>query len=271
MNKNCLQISLVTFLLFTASAVKGQVVHHQHESDSSVSAAESFQAEMSFPDEIRQGQIFPINIFIKDEKGQNVTQFETFQEKLMHLIIVRDDLGFFRHLHPDYKGNGSFLTEAVLPDAGAYALFCDYKPENSGEQISVLKLRVKGTGRAPVVPDTKRTENIVGDVKVTMDFSPKTVKANEETTVAFDLKRVSDDSPLKDLQPFLGEKGHLVVIRKSQELNVNDYIHAHAMKEGKPSAIRFMTKFPVAGVYRLWCQFRYKNRVLTADFWINVE
>ncbi|MBM4272491.1 MAG: hypothetical protein FJ139_10120 [Deltaproteobacteria bacterium] len=271
MNKNCLQIIMVIFLMFTASAVKGQADHPKHESHSSGSAVKSFQAEMSVPDEIRQGRIFPITILIKDEKGRNVTQFETFQEKLMHLIVVSDDLGFFRHLHPDYKGNGSFLTETMFPDAGAYTLFSDYKPENSGEQFSVLKLRVKGTVRPPAVPDTKKTEKIVGDVRVSMDFSPKTVKANEETTVAFDLKMVSDDSPVKDLQPFLGEKAHLVVIRKSEILNANDYVHAHAMKEGETSVIKFMTKFPAAGVYKLWCHFNYKNEVVTADFWINAE
>ncbi len=243
----------------------------KHESHPSGNAAKSFQAEMFVPSEIRQEQIFPITILIKDEKGRNVTQFETFQEKLMHLIIVSDDLGFFRHLHPDYKGNGSFLTETVFPDAGAYTLFSDYKPENSGEQLSALKLRIKGTVRPPAVPDTKKTEKIVGDVKISMDFSPKTVKTNEETIVAFDLKMASDDSPVKDLQPFLGEKAHLVVIRKSEILNTNDYVHAHAIKEGEPSSIKFMTKFPSAGVYKLWCQFNYKNEVVTADFWINAE
>lgn len=95
----------------------------------------------------------------------------------------------------------------------------------------MLKLRIKGTASPLTVPDTK-TEIIVGDVKVSMDVSPKTVKTNEETTVAFDLKMVSDDSPVKGLHPFLGEKAHLVVIRKSEILNVNDYIHAHAMKGG---------------------------------------
>jgi len=271
MKKNYLQVIMVILLMITASTVNGQIDHSKHGSHSSGSVAKSFKAEMSVPSEIRQEQIFPITILIKDEKERNVTRFETFQEKLMHLIIVSDDLEFFRHLHPDYKADGSFLTETSFPDAGEYTLFSDYKPENSGEQISVLKLRIKGTARPLTVPDTKKTEIIVGDVKVSMDVSPKTVKTNEETTVAFDLKMVSDDSPVKGLHPFLGEKAHLVVIRKSEILNVNDYIHAHAMKEGEPSLIKFKTQFPSAGIYKLWCQFNYKNEVVTADFWINVQ
>ena len=270
MNKKCIQIITVMFLMFTTSAVNGQHDHSKAESGPSVSA-KSFQAEMSVPSEISQDQIFPITILIKDEMGRNITQFETFQEKLMHLIVVSDDLGFFRHLHPDYKGNGSFLTETALPDVGAYTLFSDYKPENSVEQLSVLKLRIKGEVRSPADPNTKKTEKIVGDIKVSMNYSPKVVKMNEETTVTFDLKMVSDDSPVKGLQPYLGEKAHLVVIKKSEILNVNDFIHAHAMKEGEASVIKFMTKFPAAGIYKLWLQFNYKNEVVTTDFWINAE
>jgi hypothetical protein len=257
--------------MFTTSAVNGQHDHSAHESGPAVSAAKSFQAELSVPSEISQEQIFPLTILIKDEKGRHVTKFETFQEKLMHLIVVSDDLGFFRHLHPDYKGKGSFFTETALPDTGAYTLFSDYKPENSVEQLSVLKLRIKGEVRSPADPDTKETEKIVGDVKVSMDYSPKTVKMNEETTITFDLKMISDDSPVKGLQPYLGEKAHLVIIRKSGLLNVNDFIHAHAMTEGEASVIKFMTKFPAAGDYKLWLQFNYKNEVVTADFWINAE
>ncbi len=261
----------ILIFLTVAGSAAAQVSHSHHESHSSGATEKSFHAKMSVPDEIMQDQIFPIKIFIQDEKEQSVTQFDTFQEKLMHLIIVSDDLGFFLHLHPDYKENGFFLTETMLPDAGNYTLFCDYKPSNAGEQVSVLKLRVKGTGKSRDVPDTEKNEKIIEDVKVSMNFSPKTVKANEETTLTFSLKQVSDDSPVKELQPFLGEKGHLVVIRKSEVLSASDYIHAHAMKEGEESEIKFMTKFPGADIYRIWCQFNYKNRVLTADFRINAE
>ena len=271
MNKKYLYVGILILLTFTASVVTGQVSHSQHGSHSSLASEKSFQAKMSVPDEIKQKQLFTIKILIQDEKGRNVEHFDIFQEKLMHLIMVSDNFEFFRHLHPYYKGNGVFLTEAMLPDAGAYTLFCDYKPANSAEQLSVLKLRLKGTKKSPVVPDTKKNEKIIEDVKVGISFSPKRVKANEETIIVFNLKQVSDGSPVKELQPFLGEKGHLVVIRKSEVLAANDYIHAHAMKEGKMSEIKFMTKFPRAGIYKLWCQFNHKNKVSTADFWINIE
>jgi hypothetical protein len=47
----------------------------------------------------------------------------------------------------------------------------------------------------------------------------------------FDLKQL-DGKPVTGLEAYLGEKGHLVIIRKSAPLNDKDYIHAHAMKEG---------------------------------------
>ena len=225
---------------------------------------------MSVPDGIRPGESFRIDIHIQDDKGQKVADFDVFQEKLMHLILVNDDLAFFGHLHPVHQGSGHFQTTAILPSVGAYTLFSDYKPAGDKEQISVLKLRMKGTEKSSGVTDMKITEKVVQDTRVRMSFSPKTVKANEDAIVTFDLKQL-DGKPVTGLGPYLGEKGHLVVIRKSAPLTDKDYIHAHAMKEGEASEIKFTTRFPDKGLYKLWCQFNNKGRVLTAHFWINVE
>lgn len=252
------------------SILMAQDAHSQHGAHSEGVIEKLFQAKMSVPDEIMQGRIFPVEIHIQDDKGQNVPDFDIFQEKLMHLILVSDDLGFFRHLHPGYKGNGYFLTETILPAAGYYTLFCDYKPAGQKEQISVLKLRIKGTEKTSEVADTKRTEKTVEDTRIRLNVSPKKVRPNEETTIIFDLEQVADGVAVKGLQPYLGEKGHLVIIKKSTVFTTNDYIHAHAMKEGEASEIKFMARFPDTGFYKLWCQFNSGGKILIADFWINV-
>jgi hypothetical protein len=153
---------------------------------------------------------------------------------------------------------------------GGYTLFSDYKPAGDREQISVLKLRMKGTEKSSGVTDMKITEKVTQDTRVRMSFSPKTVKANEDTIITFNLKQL-DGKPVTGLGPYLGEKGHLVVIRQSVPLTRKDYIHAHAMKEGEVSEIKFTARFPDKGLYKLWCQFNNKGRILTADFWINIE
>ncbi|MBA4397984.1 MAG: hypothetical protein C0394_11475 [Syntrophus sp. (in: bacteria)] len=262
-------LAMVTWMAFTAASV-GQDSHKHHGAASAVKER-VFQAKISAPVEIAPGQSFSAVINIQDDKGQAVTDFDIFQEKLMHLILVRDDLAFFSHLHPEYQGKGKFRMDASLPSPGDYTLFCDYLPTGAREQISVLKLRGKGTPPSADRPDAGVTEKRVGDTKVEVSFSPKTVKANQNVAIAFDLKQAASDRPVQGLMPYLGEKGHLVILRKSSPLSAEDYIHAHATKEGGNSQIRFMARFPEAGLYKLWCQFDLGGNVRTADFWIRVE
>jgi len=261
--------AMVTWMAFTPASV-GQD-SHKHHGTAPAAAERNFQAKISAPVEISPGQSFSAIISIQDDKGQAVTDFDIFQEKRMHLILVRDDLAFFSHLHPEYQGKGKFRMETSLPSPGNYTLFCDYLPAGAKEQISVLKLRVKGPLPSADGPNVGVTKKIIEDTKVEISFSPKTVKANRETVVTFDLKRAANDHPVQGLRPYLGEKGHLVILRRSGVLTAGDYIHAHATKEGGASQIRFMTRFPEAGLYKLWCQYDLGGNVHTADFWIRVE
>jgi hypothetical protein len=244
---------------------------HAHHGTASAAAERGFQAKISAPVEISPGQSFSAIISIQDDKGQAVNDFDIFQEKRMHLILVRDDLAFFSHLHPEYQGKGKFRMETSLPSPGNYTLFCDYLPTGAREQISVLKLRVKGPPPSAEEPNVRITTKRIGDTKVEVSFSPKTVNANRETIVNFDLKQAENDLPVRGLRPYLGEKGHLVILRRSGVLAAGDYIHAHATKEGGALQIRFMTRFPEAGYYKLWCQYDLEGNVRTADFWIRVE
>lgn len=56
---------------------------------------------------------------IRTHTGEAVTQFERFQEALMHLIIVSDDFQVFQHLHPRYLGEGQFQVTTPLPQGEA--------------------------------------------------------------------------------------------------------------------------------------------------------
>lgn len=260
---------MATWMAFTPASV-GQDSHTHHGTASAVTER-GFQAKISAPVEIAPGQSFRAIISIQDGKGEAVTDFDIFQEKLMHLILVRNDLSFFNHIHPEYQGRGNFQMETSLPSPGDYTLFSDYLPTEAREQISVLKLRVKGPLPSAEEPNVGITKKMIGDTSVEISFSPKTMKANRETVVNFDLKQAENNLSVRGLRPYLGEKGHLVILRRSVALAAGDYIHAHATKEGGASQIQFMTRFPEAGLYKLWCQYDLGGNVHTADFWIRVE
>jgi hypothetical protein len=96
------------------------------------------------------------------------------------------------------------------------------------------------------------------------------IKAGKEVKLSFDLQDVAKKQPVQDLQPYLGEKGHLVIVRSSSPLTASDYIHAHALKDSLPGQVNFTSNFPQKGTYKLWLQFNRNGKVNTADFWVNV-
>lgn len=211
----------------------------------------------------------PLVIDIQNSDGKVVTSFDRFQEKLMHLIVVSDNLQFFNHLHPTYEGSGRFEVKASFPQSGSYTLFSDYKPTGQKEQVSVLKTQVPGASLPPPAIDLSRTK-VFANTEVNLTSSNPTLKAGQETTLTFDLREKFNNQPLADLQPYLGEKGHLVILRQSSTLTAADYIHAHAAKDTPASRVHFMTTFPQPGRYKLWGQFNRNGKIVVADFWMNV-
>jgi hypothetical protein len=248
--------------------------NHGHDAHSTNQASHLNQsvfakAELTTPGNIAPNTDVPLTIKIQDSTGKAIENFDKFQEKLMHLIMVSDDLQFFSHLHPNYKNKGRFEIKSQFPQPGNYTFFCDYKPSGKSEQISVLKVQVPGNTLSPSKINLSHTKTFA-NTKVDLILSQTKVKAGEEVTVMFHLEDTANNQPVTDLQPYLGEAGHLVIVRQSPVLTEANYIHAHALKGTPAGKIHFMTRFPQPGMYKLWGQFQRNGEVVTADFWVNV-
>lgn len=228
------------------------------------------QAKLIVPPQIKSTQSVPLAINIQDKAGKAVNSFDSFQDKQMHLIVVSDDLRFFQHVHPTFKGNGRFEVNPDFPAPGSYTLFSDYKPAGEKEQVSVEKLTIPGNVPLPTELEKFSNTKILAGTKVNLKLAEANIKAGKEVKLSFDLEEAAKNQPVKDLQPYLGEKGHLVIVRSSSPLTVSDYIHAHALKDSSPGQVNFMSSFPQKGTYKLWLQFNRKGKVNTADFWVNV-
>ncbi len=227
------------------------------------------KAKLTLPDAIAPNQSIPLAINIQDSAGQPVSRFDLFQEKLMHLIVVSDDLQFFSHIHPQYKDRGQFDIQASLSKPGNYTLFSDYKPAGDDERVSLMQLSVEGTQKIPAKID-KSTTKYFGKTKVIFSTDQKQIKANKLVDLEFDLKDTSSNVPITDLQPYLGKSGHLVIIKQSTTLTKDDYIHAHASEGKVLNRVDFETEFPEPGKYKLWGQFNRNGEIVTADFWVDV-
>lgn len=240
--------------------------HTSHEAKTKITT----QAKLTAPPNLAPNQPVNLVINVQDTVGKSIDKFDTFQEKLMHLIIVRDDLATYDHIHPTYKGNGRFEVSANFASPGNYSLFSDYKP--SGQQETVSLMQVKIPGSIPLPKNLEKFEKIkvLSNTKVNLNVAAKDIQAGKEVTLNFDIKDAANNQAVKDLQPYLGERGHLVILKSSSPLTVSDYIHAHAVKNSADGQIEFITSFPQPGTYKLWMQFQRNGKVDTADFWVNV-
>lgn len=251
-----------------AATAEAASTGHEHPSDHAASPAT--QAKLISTAAIAPNQPTPITLEIQDRQGQAIPKFDRFQEKLMHLIVVSNDLQFFSHIHPEYKQKGRFEVAITLPKAGKYTLFSDYKPAGEAEAVSTMPIQAAGSPPASPDIDLSRTKTL-GDLNVNLDLSQSQPKAKQPVTLTFNLQTAQTRQPVTDLQPYLGERGHLVILKQSPALSRADYIHAHALPVAQEGQVQFKTTFPEAGRYKLWGQFNHNGQIVTTDFWLEVS
>ncbi|MFM7365047.1 MAG: hypothetical protein ACKO11_11260 [Cuspidothrix sp.] len=269
-------ILFVTALLFTSacsSSVKSPQNHDEHSMENTNHEHHSpvnTKAKLTPFEKLAPNQPVNLAIDIQDSTGKPVTKFDIFQEKIMHLIVVSDDLRNFDHIHPEYKNNGRFQISVTFPEPGNYIMFSDYKPAGQKEVISLTNISIPGAVTLPKnLEKFTKTKNL-SDTKVNLNIFQKTIQAGKDITLTFNIQN-NKNQPVTDLQPYLGEKGHLVIIKSSSPLTVGDYIHAHAIKNTANDKVEFHTNLPKSGTYKMWMQFNRNGKIKTADFWINVE
>lgn len=229
--------------------------------------AENIKAKfMLSNDQPQPNQNATITVRIQDKDGNPVNDFDVQHEKLMHMIIVRKDLSYFNHIHPDYKGNGEFTITTQFPTAGEYEIISDIAPTGIGAMSKSEWITVQGTAPAaqPINPDPKLTKEVDGK-EVTLSINH--LMANMELELNFNIKDAQTKQPITDLQPFLGAVGHVVILNDKG----GEYLHVHPAEENSsgPDA-KFMATFPHSGVYKIWGQFQQNGKVVTVDFVIEV-
>jgi hypothetical protein len=251
--------------------------HHQHSPNAdhsgeghSTPPQTPTQAQLTVAGPIAANQPVSLGIDIQDSGGNTVSEFDIVHEKTMHLIVVSDDLQFFSHVHPTQNQAGQFEVEKIFPSGGNYTLFADYKPTGDAQRVSVLKTAVEGDP-APEAPMTFARSQTLGDTQVSLMLPSEAIVAGESVTLAFHLEDVQTQALVSDLQPYLGELGHLVIIKQSDSPTETDYIHAHPMPNHGPGHLEFMTQFPEPGNYKMWGEFNRQGEIIAAEFWVTVD
>ena len=237
--------------------------HHGHAAEASSSV---LMAEVE-PPKFQAGEPVTLKLMIHRPDGSMVSDFETVHEKKVHLIIVREGLDEFAHIHPEIDQAGNMTVQFKFPVAGKYFLYADHKPAGEMQSTAVATVDVAGDPPPPQmlrpnVPGTVKSENITANVSV------DSAQADGETKIAFTLTH-HEGKPITDLEPYLGAMGHLVVISADGKR----YVHAHPLDADKATrnAVEFEAYFPTVGLYKGWGQFQRAGEVQTLPFVIEVK
>ena len=202
------------------------------------------------PDEVAaEGQLA---FRIVNERGATVKDFDVEHARRMHLIVVRRDLSGFQHLHPEQTKDGGWTVPLRLDGAGTHRVFADFS--SGGESYTLgTDLQREGRFTARELPHPAQAVRTDTGLEVRLEQARGEVRF----TVFDDGRRV------RDIEPYLGARGHLVALREGDLA----FLHVHPESEASEgSDIRFAVEYPSKGRYRLFLQFKVDGRVHTAAF-----
>jgi hypothetical protein len=220
--------------------------------------------------QLSPGEPGQLRFQVVGEDGRVVRDFEVEHEKRLHLIVVRDDLRGFQHLHPRMSADGSWSTPVTLREPGSYRVFADFKHQG---QNRTLARTVTVEGAAEPLPLPAPAGQATTATGYTVHLSESLGAGSP--VLSFHVAR---DGQGVELQDYLAAKGHLVALRKGDLAYVHTHpgsgggAHAghggaHAGHGATPGgAVPFETAFPSRGRYRLFFQFKHEGRVHTAAF-----
>ena len=204
---------------------------------------------------LRAGRAERFTFRVVDASGRIVRNFDVEHERRMHLIVVRRDLSGYQHLHPRQARDGSWAVRLRLPDPGAHRAYADFARDGEPQTLGV-DLTVPGDFEPRSLPEPSTTAHAGDDYEVELD----------DGDMRFVVRR--NGRVLSDIEPYLGARGHLVVLREGDLA----YLHVHPESDASAGRdIRFGVDYPSEGRYGLFLQFKHEGRVHTAVFTRDTE
>lgn len=242
--------------------------HGGHGAEEQPAAESNLKASFTFASgTAKANEDTELSIQITDQDGTPVNDFDINHEKLLHLIIVNHDLSYFNHIHPEFKGNGTFTIDTAFPTGGEYKVFADFVPKGGSSMTLSEWVKVEGKEEAheAVQADSKLVKDVEGKE---VELSLSSTKPAEDVTLIFNILDAQSKEGIGNLEPYLGAVGHVVILSSDAE----QYIHVHPIDEKAtgPKA-EFATSFPNNGTYKIWGQFQHQGKVFTVPYVVEIK
>lgn len=257
---------------------------------------------------VAAGKPSDITITLRQPDGNPVDKIDTVHDYPLHLIFVSEDLSYYAHEHPTRRPDGVFdLKGFTFPFPGKFLAFSDFTPTGFGNRVARSDFRVSGDGGTPQALTLKEDYDSVAKVngyEVRMRCNGEKFFASKHSFFRYGIEK--DGKPVTDLQPLMGELGHLVII----SADLKDYVHAHPLEledeaaekgqpkkddhghdhahhamspeveaearkamlaNGQPSDVVFHAVLPRPGMYRLFAQFQHQGKVMTIPMNVDAQ
>jgi hypothetical protein len=218
-----------------------------HTAPPAAAGAATLRLVAQSPTTLHPGRRARLRFRIAGAHGATLRDFDTEQARRMHLVVVRRDLRRFQHLHPTQDATGAWSVALTLPDAGVYHAFADFATAGERHTLGV-DLFAGGRFEPLPLPPPSTTAQVDG-----YDVALRDDGGTLRFTVGLGGKARTD------LQPYLGARGHLVMLRAGDLA----YEHVHPVNRDE---LAFATGDLQPGRYRLFLQFRHADAVHTAAF-----
>jgi hypothetical protein len=217
-------------------------LHHSNAVDGNVEVLATFQNGV-------------LSLHVMDDEGL-APKIELTHEKLIHLIVVSNDLNEFYHLHPKQVSEHEFKVDVPSSSSSSYTAFVDILPV--GKNYYIKPIRLNNFGEQNRVANLKKDNSFKKEVDGKMvELDMNQLKVNEEITMSFYIKNAIPE-------PYLGALGHVVII----DQGVEHFIHVHPVSDQETV---FKTQFEKTGLYKLWAEFKFGDNVSAFPYVIEVQ
>ena len=199
-------------------------------------------------------------------------------DKLYHLFVISRDMEEFAHIHPEASSR---------TDRSRSSTRCPSPDTTCCSRTSCRRAAARRSSATPIVTAGVETDIIAAQAKLTPDAAwDKTVDGVQGRDpqraadgsgrrgggFAVPLHRcATQDTPVTDLQRYLGAFGHLLILSE----DMTEYVHAHPREETQPDPnapmtggpeVLFDALLPKPGRYRAWLQFQRGGKLTTVSF-----
>lgn len=205
----------------------------------------------------------PAKLTFAFQEGDKSVPLDISHEMKVHLMILDENLSWFRHIHPEEQTDGSYTIAETFPEGGKYILFSDFKPQGAASVVDKKEITVQGNSDNPNADFSTKFVSVVDGYSVTLE-NGNDLKTNRSQSLEISVEKDGKKLVESNIEPYLAATAHIAMISRDDK----DFLHIHPMTD-KRFPIYAESHIKKPGVYRIWVEFQTNGKVHTADFTVN--